>query len=168
MAKIQWNDQLAEFAVLNTKQCMMNHDQCRSTSQFQHAGQNLYTGATSDSAVNITALLINGIDNWASESAFTRVSDINTFTSVTGGNGEDIGHFTALVNERMTHVGCALSTYTESGFYWRLLACNYAYTNMVGKPVYQDGTIGSSCTTGTDSVFTNLCTVNEQIDVNAP
>lgn len=44
-----WDDDLAYTAMFNVKQCKMNHDICRSTQDFQYAGQNLaISGDTND------------------------------------------------------------------------------------------------------------------------
>lgn len=81
-----------------------------------------------------------------------------------------IGHFTAMMTDRSTDVGCAISSYKgKSGtntFNYYLLACNYASTNILGCPVYKTGSSASSCTLGRDSTFTGLCNVNEPIDAN--
>lgn len=33
MARTRWNDELAQIAALNTRQCRMAHDTCRATSK---------------------------------------------------------------------------------------------------------------------------------------
>lgn len=155
---------MAEHAALNTKQCVMRHDSCRGTSQFNFAGQNLAMGWSS--SVNVDNSIQQFIEMWANEHVYTRVSDILSLQGVNGGNGNAIGHFTAMVNEKMTHVGCAMSLFDDGSWRAALFACNYAFTNFIGRRVYQNGATASQCVTGRDSIFNNLCTINEPIDVN--
>jgi hypothetical protein len=79
-----------------------------------------------------------------------------------------IGHFTAMVTERSTQIGCAVSFYSGSGS-WKnyLMACNYASTNMRGCSVYRSGAATSGCTLGADSTYPGLCKVNEPINPNS-
>lgn len=110
------------------------------------------------------------IDLWINEQAYVRVSDIQSLQGVNGGNGQVIGHWTTMANEKMTHIGCAVSTFNTvlSGTTWRtaLLACNYAFTNFLGRRVYQSGNTASQCVSGTDSIYASLCSIHEPIDVN--
>lgn len=164
MAKMQWSSQLAESAALNVKQCTMSHDSCRGSSEFNFAGQNLAMRWAS--SINIDDSIQLFTNMWANEHAFVRVSDILSLQGMTGGNGQVIGHYTAMVNEKMTHVGCAMSLFDDGTWRAALFACNYAFNNFLGRRVYQNGAVGSHCVTGRDTVFGNLCTVNEPIDVN--
>lgn len=164
MAKMQWSDSLAESAALNTKQCAMSHDSCRGSSEFNFAGQNLAIRWASN--INIDESIQLFTDMWGNEREFVRVSDILSLQGVTGGDGQAIGHYTAMVNEKMTHVGCAMSLFEDGTWRVALFACNYAFNNFLGRRVYQHGAAASQCITGRDSVFGNLCTINEPIDVN--
>lgn len=138
------------------------------TDQFNFAGQNL--AIRYDFSINVTMSIDILIDTFINEQAFVRVSDIQSLQGVTGGNNQVIGHWTTMANEKMTHVGCAMSTFNTvlSGTTWRtaLLACNYAFTNFMGRRVYQQGAIASDCITGVDSTYTSICSLNEPIDVN--
>ena len=81
-----------------------------------------------------------------------------------------IGHFTAMVNDKSTAVGCGYSTFktliNSKQFNSYLFACNYASTNIIGCPVYKSGNKGSSCVGGTDNIFNGLCKSTESIDAN--
>jgi hypothetical protein len=77
-----------------------------------------------------------------------------------------IGHFTAMVTERSTQIGCAISSFRYNGWNAYLLACNYASNNMIGCSVYRSGAIASACTLGPDSTYPGLCKTNEPIDPN--
>lgn len=82
-----------------------------------------------------------------------------------------IGHFTAMITDRSTQIGCGISSYqSKSGRFTMtnyLLACNYASTNMIGWPVYKSGTKASGCLSGSDQVYPGLCASKENIDPNS-
>lgn len=62
-----------------------------------------------------------------------------------------------MMQDRSTHVGCAVARYTKlDGFKTTLLACNYARTNLIEEKVYESGEPGSQCVMR-DPVYTNLC-----------
>lgn len=77
-----------------------------------------------------------------------------------------IGHFTAMITERSTKIGCAISSFRLNNWNSYLLTCNYASTNMIDAPVYRSGPATSECKLGRDSVFPGLCKTNEPIDAN--
>lgn len=68
-----------------------------------------------------------------------------------------------MMADRNTHVGCAAATYNNI----YLLACNYATTNMIGFPIYAScSSPGSSCSTGNNPQYPNLCSTSEVYSVN--
>jgi hypothetical protein len=85
-------------------------------------------------------------------------------------NGSAIGHFTAVVTDRTTQVGCAISIYHTNTTRWNftnyLAACNYASTNVYGNPVYKSGAVASGCVNGPDEQLPGLCKITEPIDPN--
>ncbi|CAO1439202.1 unnamed protein product [Diamesa serratosioi] len=166
MAQMVWNNDLAYLAELNTRTCQMAHDPCRNTPAFRWAGQNLGASGTSGPFTAPNTVIVNTINSWYNEHQFAAQSDINTFTRLYNGQNA-IGHFTVMVSERNTQVGCAISNYVSGGWNWTLLACNYATTNMMNQNIYRTGTTGSGCTLGRDPTYTGLCRTNEPIDPNS-
>lgn len=78
-----------------------------------------------------------------------------------------IGHFTAMMQEKATHVGCGIVKHIKSnGFTEQLLACNYGYTNIINKPVYTVGRAASQCKTGVNPNYKFLCSLKEVYNVN--
>jgi len=79
------------------------------------------------------------------------------------------GHFTLLMTDRSTKVGCAfLNNLIPKTFFKKqkrmvLFTCNYCSSNIVGLPSYEPGKPASKCLS-TDKKFTNLCT--NDIDPN--
>jgi hypothetical protein len=82
----------------------------------------------------------------------------------------NIGHFTVMVHENNTAVGCGMSTYKTisngRSMNTYLFACNYATTNRIGCPVYNAGTKASGCPEGVDKAYPNLCKPSAKINPN--
>ncbi|XP_030377801.1 venom allergen 3-like [Scaptodrosophila lebanonensis] len=161
MAPVRWNNELAQLAALNVKQCVMQHDACHNTAQFKASGQNLamvgYGGARS-SRTN-QQLVAQSLTMWWTEYRVTTMAQINAYPS--NYNGPAIGHFTAMAQEKNTHVGCAAARYFRNNMNYWLFACNYATTNYIGLPVYTAGPTASKCTKGRNVNFNALCKVTE-------
>ena len=47
----------------------------------------------------------------------------------------------------------------------QLMACNYAYTNMIDMPVYRDGEPASKCKTGKNKKYKALCSLREKYNL---
>ncbi|XP_013097876.2 antigen 5 like allergen Cul n 1-like [Stomoxys calcitrans] len=167
MASMQWTAELAKLAALNVRQCIMNHDACRNTDDFKYSGQNLaripFWGK-----VNTRKMLFTAIDLWYSEVKNSKMSNINKFPA-TYDHTKEIGHFTVMVAERNIRVGCAAATYKKQGDTSKtfLMACNYATTNMIDRPIYAScARPAAKCKKGKNVKFPNLCKVAEVYDVN--
>ncbi|XP_075157841.1 venom allergen-1-like [Haematobia irritans] len=161
MGTAQWDDELASLAAFNVRQCKMAHDKCRNTDSFQFAGQNL-AYKTYGGTPNYQNLLKATMNMWYDEVLNSNMNFINSYPS--GGAG--IGHFTVMVNENNIRVGCAAATYGKSKMQF-LIACNYARTNVAGMPIYTScDTPASSCTSGKNSKYPNLCSTSESYDPN--
>lgn len=74
-----------------------------------------------------------------------------------------IGHFTAIVNEKSTRIGCSLVRFQKSGFKFLYLVCNYSWNNFLGEPIYTAGPAASKCQKGRHRVYESLCNENEII-----
>ncbi|XP_030386532.1 venom allergen 5-like [Scaptodrosophila lebanonensis] len=166
MATMRWNDELAYLASLNVRSCAMRHDACHNTDAFKFAGQNLaWVGFFPP--LNATSSIITSVDMWYNEVSNTKQAYIDAYPS--GYSGPTIGHFTVMVADRNTDVGCAVSTYSVSGQSYKafLMACNYATTNILGVKMYKScSSSAQECTTGRNSQYSNLCSANEQYDPN--
>ena len=82
MATMQWDNELAQIASLNVRQCRMAHDQCRNTDTFKYSGQNLYMlyyfGMATDHARNMRSAVKSWYDEVQySNKAFTDRYPIN-------------------------------------------------------------------------------------------
>jgi hypothetical protein len=94
------------------------------------------------------------VKNWFNEVKDAPQSLINNCCS---SNGKTTGHFTQLVTDEATQIGCAASQYTENGFKFNLIACNYSRTNIQGTKVYTIGEPTSACKKGKNPNFPALC-----------
>lgn len=72
-----------------------------------------------------------------------------------------IGHFTAMIQDRTSRVGCALASHKVHPFTYLQFACNYNFNNILTEPVYKFGSVGSKCLTGMNSNYQGLCGDNE-------
>ncbi|XP_014101221.2 venom allergen-1 [Bactrocera oleae] len=161
MSTMQWDDELARMAAFNVKQCQMRHDSCRNTQTFKYSGQNL-ARSSYNGTPNIRNLLQTLINMWYNEIKDTTMAYINRYPN--NYSGPTIGHFTVMVGQANTRVGCAVSTYSVAGRSGRtfLLACNYATTNMIGQAMYRTcSTAASGCRTGRNTAFPSLCSRSE-------
>lgn len=79
---------------------------------------------------------------------------------------EEIGHFTQLMQEKIQIVGCGMVQYVSEkngrDFFYSLVACDYGYGNVLGRPVYTKSEIpASECKTGPHPNFSALCSSAE-------
>lgn len=140
MSTLMWSPELASLAEMNSKQCNMKHDRCRNTDTFQTSGQNLAWSASSEplTPAEVRAAAINGISKWFNEYKFTEDSDVDSFNRLSGVRGKQIGHFTCLVKDIITRVGCAVTTYKDDDDYSNVLvACNYGSKNLISIQIFQ-------------------------------
>ena len=79
MAEMQWDNELAQLAVLNVKQCVMEHDSCRNTAQFAWAGQNLFSKRFIGTSLENSILISEAINAWWSENKDSNMDQINSF-----------------------------------------------------------------------------------------
>lgn len=91
-------------------------------------------------------------------------------------SGEVIGHFTAMIQDKATAVGCAALKHKEYSdrdghLYFRTyLVCNYSYTNMLNDPVYAFAPAGKAAASGCtaprskETKYPGLCDAKEEIE----
>lgn len=139
----------------------MTHDECRSTPDFMYAGQNLGYRAFTGSFESVNDTLTGTIQGWYDEYKDAVQADLESCCSAK--SGKTIGHFTQIVRDLATHVGCAISRYTEGEWRSSLLTCNYAMTNILGRPIYEFGEAASGCTSGKNPYYPALCSYDEPI-----
>lgn len=141
----------------------MAHDECRATQRFLYAGQNLCYRSSSDNFEEISQAVEACIQMWYNEKKSTTQQNIDVCCDT---ENQQTGHFTTMVHERQKGIGCAASRFTNDGAHITLIACNYAFTNMLQLPVYTSGPPASGCTSGNNPEFSALCSVKENYEIN--
>ncbi|CAD7083425.1 unnamed protein product [Hermetia illucens] len=159
MATMQWDDELAKLAELNVKRCKMKHDKCRKTKRFPMAGQNL-SKVWAGGWITAKGAIKSGINLWFKEYKHAKQSNLDKLRF----KGPTTGHFTVMVNDLNTHVGCALVVQPTSSGSESFFACNYAQTNVIGTQLYIKGPPASKCIKGANEKYPALCDVSEPIN----
>lgn len=71
-----------------------------------------------------------------------------------------------MVNDKNNAVGCAMIRHQENGYKYRYFVCNYGYTNILQRPVYEKGATASKCK-DRHPVYEGLCST-DQIVIPVP
>ena len=108
MWQLTWDEELAHLAELNVKQCQQRHDSCRNTNYFSSAGQNLGIISHYPVLPSKVSLVQKIMFLWFNEHKIASMNDIVSFPAETK---RKIGHFTAMMRDETTHVGCAIATF---------------------------------------------------------
>ncbi|XP_005191813.3 antigen 5 like allergen Cul n 1 [Musca domestica] len=144
MPSLMWDDGLADTAEYNVMSCVFAHDQCRSTKKFPMAGQNIYTATTRKLDIPISGFIKEAIFLWYEEQFDANHSVLESYHKTI----PQTGHFTLLVSDRQTHVGCAflnMMLHGSPGKRMVIFTCNYSSTNIRSIPSYKPGPPGSQC-----------------------
>lgn len=81
MATMQWDNELADLAALNVKQCKMAHDISHNTDAFEYSGQNLFWMqiiGDIDHADNLN----HAVESWYSEVKSSKQSYIDSYPNL--------------------------------------------------------------------------------------
>jgi Cysteine-rich secretory protein family len=143
------------------------HD-CHNTPEMMYSGQNLdkiITFGGGSQFKTIPEIIESSVKTWYDENQYASMNEINNCCGVTTGP-KQIGHFLELVLDKNNEVGCALAQYTSSQGKKSVIACNYGFTIITGRTVYESGTPGSGCQSGTNPDYPNLCSASEEVDLN--
>lgn len=173
MEEMEWDETLEQLAEMHVQNCNMKHDQCRSTDEFNYAGQNLGGFSSTYKVTDLEGIIKNIIiNNWFKEYLHTPVEEIDKFVNNIQ-YPKQIGHFTVMIREKNNKIGCAFINYEEyrnnRWWYGNMLTCNYAETNLMGTPVYLKGTPCSGCAELgmiCSQKYTNLCSKSGSEMVN--
>ncbi|XP_011193249.1 antigen 5 like allergen Cul n 1 [Zeugodacus cucurbitae] len=164
MREVIWDDELAYIAGIHAKRCNMEHDSCHDTERFPGSGQNLHRGGADAKLKEVSAKILGTVDSWWNE--YQKVDDGNALADEFPKGAEDwgdIGHFSAMANERAAFVGCGLALCQKAvNDYFRVVTCNYSVTNIDGATMYKKGNSSASECGHYESVpsirYPHLCT----------
>ncbi|XP_015012842.2 venom allergen 3 [Drosophila erecta] len=164
MRVLQWDSELAYMARSHADTVSFMHSECRSTLRFPLAGEILVMAPPVMHKLSLTQLL--GIVFGQIFDEYKTVLDPQTFV-----NGFDskrdysVGHFSLIVNDRVSRVGCGLAVGSncekdgQVGF-CHFLTCHLDYTNVKGAYVYKSGKPASGCNDWKSIAsikYSNLC-----------
>lgn len=149
-----WDEDLAYVAGFNARQCLVKHDMCRKTRTYPHSGQNIGWSFKTSGYDNIRLFLRSHIANWFNEHANTNMTMIRLWKPL---GGLDYGHFTSMMQDRSSHVGCAMVQYRDGNKYDSLMTCNYEFNNIATMAVYKAGATCSGCKTTCTKNPPGLC-----------
>ncbi|XP_075151443.1 venom allergen-1-like isoform X1 [Haematobia irritans] len=144
MPSVQWDDALAETAEYNVRSCVFAHDECRSTKKFRMAGQNIYTAKTKNLSITVKGFIKEALLLWFDEQVDANYTVLGSYQKTE----PQTGHFTLLVSDRQTHVGCAFLNDLLPGPPAKrmvIFTCNYSSTNIRNFPSYKPGPPASQC-----------------------
>lgn len=144
------------MAQKNLLLCMMDHDKCRQTFRYRHAGQNLAM-VCQRPLITPEAAIEKSMNGWWMEyKAITHINHDLKYNSIRA--NDQYGHFTQMIQANAFAVGCAIIS-TQLGYCY-YVACNYAVTNIVDRPIYTVGRVRSKCRTNSTR-YRGLCGGNE-------
>lgn len=138
----------------------MAHDQCRRTSKYKIAGQNLAYSCGYPTSKPIAVAVNESIRGWFDE--YKDVPSISEVHELGSSHArKPIGHFTQFVQSKADRVGCSIVKYNDQDFKCILIACNYNAGNLMEHPIYNIGAPASQCKTGRNPQYPGLCSDNE-------
>lgn len=158
MSVMEWDDNLQFLAEKHVPHCTFQHDQCRATPRFPLSGQNIFFQGTLGHIPNATDAIEQGLLGWFEEYRDAKSSLVDRLTL----DQEKVFHFTVMVSDQNSRVGCAMIQYLwpekENLLDAFMLTCNYEFTNILNGPIYQKGSPCSGCgALGCSSTYKALC-----------
>ncbi|XP_034488529.1 venom allergen 5 [Drosophila innubila] len=161
MASMRWNEELAYLAKMNVLHCFLHRDLCRNTAKYKNVGQNVgYSYTLKILTHDLNREIIWIMYHWLFSQHETDWKDIQNYTFNHRKRNEP---FLQLALENSNQVGCAVLVQSQYSFRETLLTCNYAYSPIVGKPIYTptSGKPGGSCKKGNHKDYPELCHPDE-------
>lgn len=111
---------------------------------------------TTGKAFTIESTLDSAASNWFKES---EVTPLDVIDSLYYTDNFTIGHFTQLIHDQNTSVGCAMVRWTEENGSKKCVrvTCNYRKANYGNQPVYDKGQPCSKCNVCDEEEYLGLC-----------
>ncbi|CAH0407271.1 unnamed protein product [Chilo suppressalis] len=148
MKYMVWDDELAakaaKWATVNRRQ--HNPDRTIGSGRFSITGENLYWYSTTDHTYKLSPE--SALKAWFDEYRDYYYGPIKNSDF---GGSKQIGHYTQMAWSESTHLGCAVSQFSEGGWNKYFVVCNYGPAgNMLGSPPYRSGSPVGYLVCGTD------------------
>ncbi|XP_067654464.1 cysteine-rich venom protein Mr30-like [Haliotis asinina] len=160
MLKIVWDEEIAVVAAKWARQCVNGHESTplkRSIPRLPgiSIGQNVGSGWPS-----FLSLITDG---WSAEAAWFRYG-------VGSINGSDVRHYTQIINEHVSRIGCGQAICTLQGVQIPFYVCNYARgqrSNEVAKPYCSSTDPTTTCPMCLSRTPQGLCDCGGKICMNS-
>lgn len=149
---------MAYVAGFNSRSCRFAHDKCRNTVEYPYSGQNIAIISSSGDYINDRDAITEMFQMWAGESVNCSMGIINSYHEHSGG---EIGHFTQIINNKSSQLGCSVSKWRGNEGATTYLVCNYGLTNIDTQKIYTLGKAASKCTAGVSATYPSLCNPSE-------
>ncbi|KAG5886655.1 hypothetical protein JTB14_009473 [Gonioctena quinquepunctata] len=156
MMVLSYDVELEYTATCNVNQCGKGTDECRRTKKYT-AGQNSHIAEYKEFDEN-THIIHVSESWWLSD--FVQLKD----TIIQSYSPGPYSHFTQIIWAETSRLGCARSHEGDTYYF----VCNYGNEgNLIGQPVYENGTKCSNCPAGTscNAKYTGLCGEIDEADV---
>ncbi|XP_030558043.1 venom allergen 5-like [Drosophila novamexicana] len=170
MRELIWDLELAYMARVHASTVSFKHTICRSVVRFPHAGENLSMVLAKKKRFSVKELLDLALFPMFEEYRTVR-DPVDLLKDFDSNSHHLVGHFTLMVNDRVSRLGCAFAIATNcdknnTDDFCHFMTCHYDFINMEGSYTYKIGNAASNCGTwGTwpSSKYRNLCTNNGEI-----
>nr|E0XKJ8.1 RecName: Full=Allergen Tab y 5.0101; AltName: Full=Allergen Tab a 1; AltName: Full=Antigen 5-related protein; Short=Ag 5 allergen; AltName: Allergen=Tab y 5.0101; Flags: Precursor [Tabanus yao]ADM18345.1 putative Tab y 1 allergen [Tabanus yao] len=163
MKVIVWDEELAALAKRHTQGCVPEAYKCRHTLRFWSPGQ-LNFEFYADKMPSTMSLISTAIKRGHTQKHnITR--DIIEKYQPAGPKG-NVKELALAISDRVTAVGCGLTTWKLGGKARALLTCNFSSENDYNRPVYKTGNSPGEKCIKKDETFKNLCSAQEPINPN--
>ncbi|XP_017838258.1 antigen 5 like allergen Cul n 1 isoform X2 [Drosophila busckii] len=176
MRELIWDNELGYMARLHASTVSFKHSECRATTRFPLAGECLGLVFPSSEPRSIEELINLTLQKMFDE--FEMVDEPEELAkSYHADRDQDVGHFTVMINDRVSRVGCGIAVgnncigLNNTMGHCHFLTCHYDFTNVHQSYVYQTGDIGSRCgdwNAKVSSRYTSLCTNTGKIYTQDP
>ncbi|KAH8370665.1 hypothetical protein KR093_004605 [Drosophila rubida] len=170
MRLLIWDQELAYTARLHASTVSFKHSICRSVFRFPYAGECLGLVFASTSRRRVSDVLDLTLQSMFDEYLEAENPD-ELIKGFDANKHYNVGHFSVIVSDRVSRVGCALVAATDcekekKKGYCHFVTCHFDFTNLANSYVYKTGDSASRCNTWKtlpSDEYSNLCTNNGEI-----
>ncbi|CAO1366264.1 unnamed protein product [Diamesa tonsa] len=146
MNALIYNEEHSFLSVLQLKTCL-SHDECHNVVRNNgsvFSGQNIFTEFHGGEFKKNGEYISEAIDLWYNE---YQVTTLDVIDKLYFPKDYVVGHFTQVIHDKNTEVGCSMVQWTENGGKEKnvKVTCNYQKAAYLGQPVYKIGDAGADC-----------------------
>ncbi|XP_002138493.2 venom allergen 3-like [Drosophila pseudoobscura] len=149
MRELIWDLELGYMARSHASTVSFKHSECRATQRFPMAGEALgVVGSTMDRR-SMSDVLRLAFDRMFDEHLDVKDPE-SLISNFDGSRDITAGHFSTIVSDRVSRVGCGVAVATECSDdlpqgHCHFLTCHFDFTNIQGSYVYKEGPPATDC-----------------------